>query len=378
MGDSRFLVSLGSEISVKSKGTKRFFIEALWKHLGSRLEICGYTFKVSPFGGRFLVETSENALHILKSQFGLSKVLRFLLLRDTGDLSFVGNLVPERPFTYVVYVDAVVPPWSKDEVMSFKKGILRRLKELSEMALERWDNYPCERLELRIEAVNDGILVIYEQLEAPSGYPVGVGGRVLHLFSGGPDSVLSAILVARRGQSVTLLFFDDGVEGRYQKVFSAAQRVAYFMPGMEVELLVVPYRDILNEIARKVPSRAMCLFCKSTMLFIASEIAEKLRAVAISTGDILGEQASQTVFSMDFISRFSNKLLLRPLSGMCKEEIFELLRTFGVKEAFSMPSCNWAPKRPFSKPEETLLSRFDVRNFVDRYTVDSVRVRALP
>ncbi|BAT71979.1 thiamine biosynthesis protein ThiI [Thermosulfidibacter takaii ABI70S6] len=362
-GTHKFLVSLGPEITIKSKNTKDYFLDVLWIHLGSRLSKAGFTYQVHPFAGRYLVEVPEKAFHILTTQFGISKVARFVPIKDLTDFSWLNFIVPKKTFTYVVYVDRVEAPWSKSELLNYKREVLAQLESLAQRNLDFWDNHPCQHFEIRLEARKEGIIAIYDKTDAPSGYPVGVGGHVLHLFSGGPDSVLAALFMARRGQKVTLLFLDDGVEGRFNLVEEAACKVAYFMPDMCVELIAVNYGPTLERLKESAAKRALCLLCKSCMYFVASKLADEIGAHAISTGEILGEQASQTVYSLNFIHRFSEKLLLRPLIGMCKEEVFEYLSKFRISESFAMPRCPYSPKRPLTGPKTGFLKKFHPGKF---------------
>ncbi len=311
------ILSPGAEITLKSPGTRRAFLEALERHLKSRLEVVS-SVPVIRMGVRFLLPWRDEVIPVLRTQFGLSVLYRYT--RVDGD-------APEG----------------------------------AEVEMTEW-----------------GVLALHHKERLPGGYPVGVGGSVLQLFSGGPDSVLASLLMARRGQRVSLLFMDTGAGRDF--VLDSARDVAFFMPGMEVELFIVHFVPVLEKLKGAVPSRMFCLFCKGAMLHLASRIAKEHGFQAVSTGEILGEQASQTLPAVTFIERASEVSVLRPLVAFNKEEVFENLRRFHLKGDYSMPSCPHRPKRVATVPRVGL-DRFlrTVRAAVKSsgVRVERIRVRAL-
>ena len=324
---SEYIVSFSQEISVKSRGTKEYFISKVKEALVNRAKKAGAFLSIEPLGFRFVVRCDELGFKLLTTQFGLSRLASFERIKldelEKADISCITDLTLK------------VKRW-------FNKERDRKL-------LEKIKAFCGESSVLEVEFYEDEAFVLSNPVRLLGGFPVGVGARVLQLFSGGPDSVLATLLLARRGQEVVLLYMDTGSNG-WDKVVDAAKNVAFFMPELNIRLLKVDYRPFLEEICSSVPSRHVCLYCKAVMLKIAEKLASNCKAEAISTGEIIGEQASQTLPVLSLLSRISERLVVRPLAAFNKEEVFEKLRAFGLDSSFSMPDCPYHPKRPITFP----------------------------
>ncbi len=354
MSQIEWLVSLSGEIGTKRPGTQRDFVRLVWETLASRGSALGLSFQLEEQENRFLVKGPANLERLLLSHFGLGKVARLFRLSPDNP-KVPEEILPKRPFTYVVYVDRVHPRRLWSEALAFKKTLLAQLGTEARKRLENaWDNYPPERLELRLEVKEGKFWLLVNPKAAPGGLPVGSGEKVLLLFSGGPDSLLAGYLLGRRGQEIGLIFFDDEVQGRRAKVKHIGQALAYFFPEMRLKFWVQPYRKILEELAREVPKRERCLFCKRLMLHLAIRLAEKEGFSAVATGEILGEQASQTLPILSFLDQGLPLTILRPVLTFTKEEIFQTLERIGLREGarLGLPKCPFSPKHPHTRPRK--------------------------
>ena len=78
-----------------------------------------------------------------------------------------------------------------------------------------------------------------------------------------------------------------------------------------------------------------CILCKRFMIRVAKQIGINENTNLIVTGDILGEQASQTLDNLyaynDLLTDF---LIIRPLIGWNKIDVIELNKEKGWKYAF--------------------------------------------
>ncbi len=353
MSQVEWLVSLSGEIGIKRPGTQRDFIRLIWETFASRANTLGLPFKLEEKERRFLIKGPPNLEKLLLSHFGLGKVAR--LFRLSPDHPKVPEeILPKRPFTYVLYLDCVRPRHLWSEALVFRKKLLAQLEDKARKRLETaWDNHPPERLELRLEVKEEAWLLVNPKA-GPGGLPGGSGGKVLLLFSGGPDSLLAGYLLGRRGQEIGLIFFDDEAQGRQAKVKGLGQALAYFFPEMRLKLWVQPYRKILERLTKEVPKRERCLFCKRLMLRLAMKLAEKEGFSAVATGEILGEQASQTLPALSFLTQDLPLTILRPVLTFTKEEILQTLEKIGLREGtrVSLPKCPFSPKHPYTKPRK--------------------------
>jgi thiamine biosynthesis protein ThiI len=89
------------------------------------------------------------------------------------------------------------------------------------------------------------------------------------------------------------------------------------------------------------------------MLRIASEIARRIGAEALVTGDSLGQVASQTLSNLAVVEQAASLPLFRPLIGMDKLEISteaERLGTFEISIEPDQDCCSlFVPRHPTTR-----------------------------
>lgn len=73
------------------------------------------------------------------------------------------------------------------------------------------------------------------------------------------------------------------------------------------------------------------------MMRVADQIREKEEAMALITGESLGQVASQTMSSMFAINEVTNTPILRPLITMDKTEIIKIARELDTFEISNLP-----------------------------------------
>ncbi|MHA1332017.1 MAG: hypothetical protein ACTSR2_13185, partial [Candidatus Hodarchaeales archaeon] len=80
----------------------------------------------------------------------------------------------------------------------------------------------------------------------------------------------------------------------------------------------------------------------------AETYAKKIDADIIVTGEILGEQASQTLDNLPVVISKVNIPVIRPLIGYNKEEVVQLSKKWGYYSASILPGgcCSVNPKYP--------------------------------
>jgi thiamine biosynthesis protein ThiI len=109
------------------------------------------------------------------------------------------------------------------------------------------------------------------------------------------------------------------------------------------------------------------------MFRIAERIAEKRGALALITGESLGQVASQTMHSIKVIEQVTNIPVLRPLIGFDKEEIVTLakrIETFPISIRPYEDCCTvFLPEFPETRPRlevaEQAEAALDVESLVE-------------
>ena len=105
-----------------------------------------------------------------------------------------------------------------------------------------------------VEILPREALVYFEEARGPGGLPVGVGGRVMALLSGGIDSPVAAWRMMKRGCEVTFVHFhsfplvDGTSREKAREIVGLLNRYQY-----RSRLLLVPFADVQRDIILSVP-----------------------------------------------------------------------------------------------------------------------------
>ena len=188
------------------------------------------------------------------------------------------------------------------------------------------------------------------------GLPLGVGGRMVVLLSGGIDSPVAAWMTARRGvRLIPVHFYSHPYtsEMAKEKVLTLAKQLTRYCGRLKVEL--VPFTNIQEEIRRKCPEGLITVIMRRFMMRIAERIAIKNGCTALVTGDNLGQVASQTAEALAVTGQCLELPVFRPLIAFDKKEIIDRARMIGTYDTSILPyedCCTvFTPRRPRTKPK---------------------------
>jgi tRNA uracil 4-sulfurtransferase len=185
-----------------------------------------------------------------------------------------------------------------------------------------------------IEVFGNSALVYRTRLPGFGGLPVGTSGRMLALLSGGIDSPVAAWRMALRGAEVEFLHF----HGRPYTDPSSIRQVEELLEvlvkyQLRAILHLVPLGDAQKEIVMHSPANLRVVLYRRTMMRIAAALAEQREALALITGDSLGQVASQTVENINTTAEaIQGVQVFRPLIGMDKLEIISTAQAIGTFE----------------------------------------------
>lgn len=194
-----------------------------------------------------------------------------------------------------------------------------------------------------------------EQIKGAGGLPVGTAGKASVLISGGIDSPVAAWTMAKRGLRLDAIHFASPpyTSPRAElKVRTLLKKVAAY--SGTINLAVVPFTEVQDEIAQKCPEDYFTLIMRRMMMRIAQRIAKSSGSLALITGESLGQVASQTLPALVTTDSVANMPVLRPLIGMDKEEIIAISRYIDTFETSILPyedCCTvFTPKHPKTRP----------------------------
>ena len=130
-------------------------------------------------------------------------------------------------------------------------------------------------------------------------------------------------------------------------------------------LWLVPFGEIQREVVLGVPAPLRVVVYRRLMARIAEAIARKTGALALVTGESLGQVASQTLENIARTTEVVGMPVLRPLIGTDKEEIIREARAIGTYEISIEPDqdcCTlFVPKHPETRATAEAVAEAEAR-----------------
>ncbi len=209
---------------------------------------------------------------------------------------------------------------------------------------------------VNIDIREDGKTFVYSETEhGLSGMPVGSSGRGLLLISGGIDSPVAGFMMSKRGMKIDCIHFHSFPytgEAAKEKVITLTKIIGEYNGG--INLYVVPFTEIQEEIHKKCPEEYMITLMRRFMMRIAERLAISLGDQAIITGESLGQVASQTIESITSSNSVVKMPVLRPVIAFDKLDIIAIANKINTYETSILPyedCCTvFLPKFPLIKP----------------------------
>jgi thiamine biosynthesis protein ThiI len=123
----------------------------------------------------------------------------------------------------------------------------------------------------------------------------------------------------------------------------------------KINLHVVHFTEIQEEIYKKCPHEQLTIIMRRYMMDIAQRIARTEGALALITGESIGQVASQTLNSLACTDEIVSMPVFRPLIGMDKIEIIEIARKIETYDTSILPyedCCTvFVAKHPTTRPD---------------------------
>ncbi len=194
--------------------------------------------------------------------------------------------------------------------------------------------------------------------------------KFISLLSGGLDSSIAAYLMIKRGFIPVFLSFltsDDKNHSMKNKVIDLVKLLTMYTNN-ELKIYIINHDNNLEAFKQFCDRKLTCVLCKRLMLRTAKRLGRLENTKIIVTGDILGEQASQTLDNLySYNSIIQDFIVLRPLIGCDKQEVINMNKKIGSYEVSSIPSagCKFNPQYPetHAKPHEIQHSESKINIF---------------
>ncbi|MFO7173178.1 MAG: tRNA uracil 4-sulfurtransferase ThiI [Bacillota bacterium] len=328
--------------------------------------------------GRFYVEVEEHhleaALARLRRVFGVVSIspalrvepnLEAIKAAALAELEAALDALPQgrsRPVRFKVETnraDKRFPLSSQELTRELGRFLLRRVRNLT---------VDVHNPEVQVSAeIREGQAYLYTRtLPGPGGLPYGSSGKACLLLSGGIDSPVAGWMAMKRGVRIEPIHFHSfpfTSKRSEEKVLDLARVLAGWAGPIRVHLVSVT--EIQKEIRQHCPEDLHITILRRFMFRIAERIAREVGALALVTGESVGQVASQTLESMDTIEAVTSIPVLRPLVAMDKAEIIALAREIGTYELSILPyedCCTiFVPRSPKTRPRRDQAERAEAR-----------------
>ena len=342
------LVRLASELTLKSRRTRHAFLQRLRRNLEDALGSAGLRHRISEQWGRIYVHTdSAAALPLIGRVFGISSC------------SPIDEVVPAKLDTIVGRGSALFR-----ERVAGKRFAVRGHRvgkhdfhsrdiavQLGAALLPHSAGVDLDHPEItvQVEVRDQNAYLFSERTPGSGGLPIGVEGQALALISGGFDSAVAAWLMLKRGIALDYVFCNLGGDAYERAVVQVAKALAdEWSYGTHPRLHVVDFAEPLRELRAKVRQSYWQVVLKRLMYRAAAILGQQHGALAIVTGEAVGQVSSQTLHNLRSIEPASALPVLRPLLGFDKEEIIARARSIGTAALSEQVKeyCAIAPGKP--------------------------------
>ncbi|MBX4149970.1 MULTISPECIES: tRNA uracil 4-sulfurtransferase ThiI [Paenibacillus] len=356
------------EFTLKGKNRNRFERSVL-NHIRSVLKPFPGAKIVKEYGRLYVElngESPEALIHVLKKVFGLVSISPVRVCPSELDriietaIDFVGQKELADPSTFKVNARRVWKqfPHSSQEMNHLVGSPLLRTYPQLKVKVKQPD------MELRVEIRENETYLYYEVIPGAGGYPIGTNGKAMLLLSGGIDSPVAGWSAMRRGLEIECVHFYSfpyTSQLAKEKVMELTRLLSGYTG--KIKLHLVPFTDVQTSFVGIGQDNLIITFMRRAMLRIASSLAEREGALAIVTGDSLGQVASQTLPSMNVIGRATELPLLRPLVMMDKNDIINTAMDIGTFETSILPyedCCTlFVPKSPTTNPNLKIIEKVE-------------------
>lgn len=216
-----------------------------------------------------------------------------------------------------------------------------------------------------------------DRIKGVGGLPYGMNGSTMLMLSGGIDSPVAGYLMAKRGVELNCIYYHSHPytsERAKDKVKDLAKILAKYTE--KVNLFVVPFTEIQMEIIEKCREDELTIIMRRFMMRCACYLSEKRGIQSVSTGESIGQVASQTMEGLVVSSDVADRPVFRPLISMDKEDIIDIAKDIDTFETSILPyedCCTiFVPKHPKTKPRV-----LEIRKSEEALDIDTLVEKAI-
>lgn len=356
MMEKLILVKYAPEIFLKGLNRNKFE-KRLRDNIGKRLE--GIEIDFIHDSGRYFIKTEriDESIKRLSNVFGVSEVA----------------VVDALEINLDSIKDAALEKMNNSIGSTFKVNTNRANKNFEGNSTDisrdigAYILNNCEK-EIRVNVKNPDVLINVEIRnknayvwssndikKGTKGLPYGMNGSTMLMLSGGIDSPVAGYMMAKRGVELSCVYYHSHPytsERAKDKVKDLAKILASYTE--KINLYVVPFTEIQMQILEKCREDELTIIMRRFMMRVACKIAEEKGIQSVTTGESIGQVASQTMEGLIVSNDCADRPVFRPLIAMDKTDIIEISRNIETYETSILPyedCCTiFVPKHPKTKP----------------------------
>lgn len=333
-------------------GNRRFFLGKLFTALRQSLEGVPLQ-RIEQPGDRFLVRLRDGtslpcAIDRIQNVLGVANYAVALPVERNLEAICEAAWKEMQPLSFANFAvrakrsDKTFPHTTMQIEAAVGRYLLDRFRAAGRSVRVKLNN---PELTCHIEITPGPVLVYAHKIDGLGGLPANTAGRITCLLSGGYDSAVAAYQMMKRGAHISFVhFYGTGArpgESSLHVATNLARQLVHYQ--FNAKLYRVPFDFIQREIVRCAPDSFRILLYRRMMLRIAQVIAKRERALALVTGDSLGQVASQTLRNLGAVDAAATMPVFRPLIGSDKLEILATARKIGTYDISSEPFHDCCP-----------------------------------
>tara|TARA_B100000029_G_scaffold428131_1_gene437878 strand:- start:5637 stop:6818 length:1182 start_codon:yes stop_codon:yes gene_type:complete len=229
-----------------------------------------------------------------------------------------------------------------------------------------------------IEILRDNSYVGFDKIKGFSGLPTRCQENTISLISSGIDSPVASFEMIKRGAKIDFVHFHSAPAINKQSIENV-KKILNVLTEYQLKstLYLIPLLKIQQKIMQKIPDKYWVIFFRRYMIKIANKLAQQNNAVALITGDSVGQVASQTLSNLRSVSDASKLPILRPLSGMNKEDIINRAKEIRTYELSILPyedCCSFfVPPHPETKAKMENIKQLNKKLNLDYLINDAIK-----
>lgn len=351
------LVKYAPEIFLKGLNRSKFE-RRLRENIGKKLQ--GIEIEFIHDSGRYFIKTDQlkESIKRVSTVFGVSEVC---LVRE---IDIEMNLIQETALEKCIE--------GKGKTFKIVTNRANKKFELNSMEVSRkvggyvLENYQGE---MTVDVKNPEILINIEIrnnqayvwsnkdiIKGVAGLPYGMNGSTMLMLSGGIDSPVAGYLMANRGVELNCVYYHSHPytsERAKDKVKDLAKILAGYTE--KINLYIAPFTEIQMEIMNKCREDELTIIMRRFMMRVACKLAEIKGIQSVTTGESIGQVASQTMDGLVVSNDCADRPVFRPLIAIDKTDIMDKAREIGTFETSILPyedCCTiFVPKHPKTNPK---------------------------